>query len=46
VGVRGHAADLARIERFLGDAAGGPAALLMEGAPGIGKTMLCPLRST
>jgi DNA-binding CsgD family transcriptional regulator len=39
-GVHGRAAELARIEQFLGEAASGPAALLIEGAPGIGKTTL------
>jgi DNA-binding CsgD family transcriptional regulator len=39
-GVHGRAAELARIEQFLDDAASGPAALLIEGAPGIGKTTL------
>jgi AAA ATPase-like protein len=39
-GVHGRAAELARIRRFLDDAAAGPAALLIEGAAGIGKTTL------
>lgn len=36
--VVGRDRELAAIERFLDDAAGGPAALLFEGAAGIGKT--------
>jgi DNA-binding CsgD family transcriptional regulator len=40
VGVHGRTAELARIARFLGDAADGPLALLIEGAAGIGKTTL------
>jgi DNA-binding CsgD family transcriptional regulator len=39
-GVYGRAAELARIRSFLQDAATGPAALLVEGAVGIGKTTL------
>jgi DNA-binding NtrC family response regulator len=35
--VHGRAAELARIRRFLDDAAASPAALLIEGAAGIGK---------
>ena len=40
VGVHGRAAELDRIGRFLDDTASGPAALLIEGAAGIGKTTL------
>jgi predicted ATPase len=39
-GVHGRAAELARIEGFLDDVITSPAALLMEGAAGIGKTTL------
>jgi DNA-binding CsgD family transcriptional regulator len=39
-GVYGREAELARVRRFLDDAHGGPAALLIEGAAGIGKTTL------
>jgi DNA-binding CsgD family transcriptional regulator len=39
-GVHGRAAELTRIGRFLDEAAHGPAALLIEGAAGIGKTTL------
>jgi DNA-binding CsgD family transcriptional regulator len=39
-GVHGRAAELTRIGRFLDEAASGPAALLIEGAAGIGKTTL------
>ena len=40
VGVPGRAAELARIGRFLDEVASHPAALLIEGEPGIGKTTL------
>ena len=40
VGIHGRAAELARIGRFLDAAAGQPAALLIEGEAGIGKTTL------
>src|SRR5579863_6476261 len=40
VGVHGRAAELARIGHFLDEVAGGPVALLIEGAAGIGKTAL------
>jgi len=40
VGVHGRTAELARIGQFLGDAARRPAALLIEGPAGIGKTTL------
>jgi DNA-binding CsgD family transcriptional regulator len=40
VGIHGRAAELARIGRFLDEAAGQPAALLIEGEAGIGKTTL------
>ena len=39
-GVHGRAAEVARIRRFLDDAADGPVALLIEGPAGIGKTTL------
>jgi DNA-binding NarL/FixJ family response regulator len=39
-GVQGRAAERARIRGFLDDVADGPAALLIEGAAGIGKTTL------
>jgi DNA-binding CsgD family transcriptional regulator len=40
VGVHGRAAELAQVGRFLDDASSGPAALMIEGAAGIGKTTL------
>src|SRR5258708_4039794 len=40
VGVHGRAAELTRIGRFLDEVASHPAALLIEGEPGIGKTAL------
>jgi DNA-binding CsgD family transcriptional regulator len=40
VGIHGRAAELARIGRFLDEAAVQPAALLIEGEAGIGKTTL------
>src|SRR5579859_3910949 len=40
VGLHGRAAELARIGHFLDEVAGGPVALLIEGAAGIGKTAL------
>ena len=40
VGIHGRAAELARIGRFLDDVASHPAALLIEGEAGIGKTTL------
>lgn len=40
VGIHGRAAELARVGRFLDEAAGRPAALLIEGEAGIGKTTL------
>ena len=39
-GVLGRDAELAEVESFVGSVAGGPAALLLEGAAGIGKTTL------
>ena len=39
-GVHGRAAELARLGRFLDEVTGHPAALLIEGEPGIGKTTL------
>ena len=39
-GVHGRAADLARLGRFLDEVTGHPAALLIEGEPGLGKTTL------
>ena len=36
----GRDAELAEVESFVGSVAGGPAALLLEGAAGIGKTTL------
>ncbi|HEV3067750.1 MAG TPA: LuxR family transcriptional regulator [Streptosporangiaceae bacterium] len=38
--VHGRAAELARLARFLDEVTGHPAALLLEGEPGIGKTTL------
>jgi DNA-binding CsgD family transcriptional regulator len=38
--VHGRAAELARLARFLDEVTGQPAALLLEGEPGIGKTTL------
>ena len=40
VGIHGRAAELARIGRFLDEAADRPAAMLIEGEAGIGKTTL------
>ena len=39
-GVHGRAAELARLGRFLDEVTGHPAALLIEGEPGMGKTTL------
>lgn len=40
VGIHGRATELARLSRFLDEVAGHPAALLIEGEAGIGKTTL------
>jgi hypothetical protein len=39
-GVLGREGELARMRSFIGSASEGPAALLLEGAAGIGKTTL------
>ena len=39
-GILGRDAELAEVRSFVGSVAGGPAALLLEGAAGIGKTTL------
>jgi DNA-binding CsgD family transcriptional regulator len=39
-GILGRDAELAQVKSFLGSVSGGPSALLLEGAAGIGKTTL------
>jgi tRNA A37 threonylcarbamoyladenosine biosynthesis protein TsaE len=39
-GVLGRGGELARVRSFIGSVSEGPAALLLEGAAGIGKTTL------
>ena len=44
--VIGRERELSSLERFLDALAEGPAGLLIEGELGIGKTTLCPPRSS
>jgi Cdc6-like AAA superfamily ATPase len=39
-GILGRDAELAQVKSFLGSVSGGPSALILEGAAGIGKTTL------
>jgi len=39
-GILGRDAELAQVTHFIGSVSGGPSALILEGAAGIGKTTL------